>query len=326
MLQETIERLDFLRPSDIYISTNKKYLPLVKKQIGKQIPGKNLIIEPDLRDTAPCIGLAAAYIGKNFPNEVMCVIYADHLMKNKKELVQKLKAAEKLAKKENTLNIVEVKAKYPNVNLGYVKTGKKLADIDGTEIFAFEKFTEKPDLKTARKFLQSKQYLWNTGLYVWKVETILDKFKKHLPNTHKQLLTIQKYIGTAKEEWALNNYYPKCDKISIDYGIMEKVSPKEVRIIPAILQWSDVGTWESIFSELAKHKNDNIIKAEHLGIDTKGCLIYGIPKKIIATIGIDDLAIIDTEDALLICKKEKSQDVKKIVEKLKAAQAYNNLL
>jgi len=326
MLQETIARLDFLKPSDIYISTNSRYLATVKQQAAKLIPVSNIIIEPDLRDTAPCIGLAAAYIGKKHPHEVMCIIYADHLIKNTGELVNKLKVAEKLTKKENTLNIVEVKAKYPNVNLGYVKIGKKLKEIDGMEIFAFERFTEKPDLETAKKFLQSYKYLWNTGLYVWRIDTILKKFKEHLPNTFKQLSAIQKHLGTAKEEWALKEYYPKCDKISIDYGIMEKVSPKEVRIIPAELQWSDVGTWESIYGELAKSETSNIVKGRHIGIDTHSSLIYGRPDKVIATIGIKGLAIVDTGDALLICKKERSQDVKKIVEKLKSSERYNKLL
>ncbi|MCL4481006.1 MAG: sugar phosphate nucleotidyltransferase, partial [Bacteroidetes bacterium] len=120
MLQETVARLKFLKPADIYVSTNQKYLNTVKEQVGKLIPKNNIIIEPDLRDTAPCIGLAATYLAKKYPRDVMCIIYADHLIKNTSELVSKLKVAEKLTKKKNTLNIVEVKAKYPNVNLGYV--------------------------------------------------------------------------------------------------------------------------------------------------------------------------------------------------------------
>ncbi len=326
MLQETIARLNFLKPSDIYISTNLRYLETVKEQSAKMIPQENIIIEPDLRDTAPCIGLAATYLAKKYPKEVMCIIYADHHIKNKAELIAKLKVAEKVAIMDNTLNIIEVKAKYPNVNLGYVKIGKKLEETDGVEVFAFERFTEKPDIVLARKFLQSYKYLWNTGLYVWRIDTILSKFKKHLPETYKQLMNIKRYIGTKKEEQALKEYYPKCDKISIDYGIMEKVSPKEVRIIPAELEWSDVGTWESIFSELAEDENTNIIKGTHIGIDTKGCLIYGNPNKLIATIGTEDLAIVETDDALLICKKDRSQDVKKIVEKLKSEHRYEKLL
>lgn len=326
MLQETIERLSFLKASDIYISTNDTYEKIVREQSKGLIHSKNIIIEPDLKDTAPCIGLAAVTLAKKYPNEVMAIIYADHLIQNKKEFIQKLKIAEKLARSENTLNIIEVKAKFPNVHLGYVKIGKMLKEIDGNEIFSFEKFTEKPDLELAKKFLQSYKYLWNTGLYVWKVSTILKYFKKYLPKTYKNLMSIQKYLDTPDEQKALQKYYPECDKISIDYGIMEKVNPKEVRIIPAELGWSDVGTWESLFQELAKNENMNIIKGQHMAIDTHGSLIYPYNHKLIATIGLKDIVIIDTEDALLVCKKNQSQAVKNLVEKLKKRKKFRKLL
>lgn len=317
MLQETIERLNFLKPKDIYIATNKEYETIVRQQTSKIIPKENIIIEPALRDTAPCIGLAAIHLAKQHPNEVMSIIYADHLIQKKDEFIQKLKIAEKLAKEENTLNIIEVKAKYPNVNLGYVKIGKAIKEMNGVEIFSFEKFTEKPDLETAKSFLQSYKYLWNTGLYVWKIDTILQKYKKHQPETYEQLMKIYRSLGTKQEKKTIEKCYPLCEKISIDYGIMEKVNKKEVRIIPADLGWSDVGTWESIFEELSKGEKANLTKGKHIAVDTEGSLIYGTEKKLIATIGIKDLVIVETDDALLICDKKRSQDVKKIVEKLK---------
>jgi mannose-1-phosphate guanylyltransferase len=326
MLEDTIDRIDFLKPSDIYISTNREYLQTVKELSKNRIPKKNIIVEPDLRDTAPCIGLAAVYLAKKNPKEVMAVIYADHLIKNKKEFIKKLRIAEKIAKEENTLNIIEVKAKFPNVNLGYVKIGRMLKEIDGQEIFAFEKFTEKPDMKTAKKFLQSYKYLWNTGIYVWKIETILKQFKKYQPSTYRNLMRIYESIGTASEEKTLKKYYPLCEKTSIDYGIMEKVGKDEVRIIPAELGWSDVGTWESIFDETATDIRANIIKGRHISLDTHGSIVYGTGKKLIATIGIDNLVVVETDDALLVCAKNRSQDVKKIVEKLKLKPEYKNLL
>ncbi len=328
MLQETIERLSFLKPEHIFVSTNQKYLDTVREQVKGKIPQSNIIVEPDLKDTAPCIGLAAAYLAKKYPNDVMSIIYADHLVQKKDEFTKKLKVAEKLAQEENTLNVIEVKAKFPNVNLGYVKIGKVLKEVNGIEIFSFEKFIEKPDLAKARAFLQSYKYLWNTGFYVWKIDTILKKFKKYLPNTYKNLMKIQEKIGTKDEQKALKTYYPLCDKISIDYGIMEKVDPKEVRIIPAELGWSDVGTWESIFDELAPTEDSNLVKGKHLNIDTTGSLIYGNEKKIIATIGLEDVVVVDTPDALLICKKDRSHDVKKMVEKLKSHKSsqFKNLL
>lgn len=328
MLQETIDRLKFLNPRDIYIATNADYEEIALKQAAsKNIPIENIIVEPDMRDTAPCIGLAATIIAKKHPNEVMAIIYADHLIQNEKEFVAKLKTAEKIAAEEKTLNIIEVKAKYPNVNLGYVKIGKQLHSINGAQVYAFEGFREKPNLQTAKKFVTSYKYLWNTGLYVWRVDVILKYFQKHLPQTFKQLDLIRKSLGTSKEKQIIKTLYPKCDKTSIDYGIMEKVEKCNVRIIPAELGWSDVGTWESILEELPVDKNENLIKAEHLGIDTRQSLIYGTAEgKIIATIGVENLVVIDTADALLICDKKRSQDVKKLVEKLKQSNKYNNLL
>jgi mannose-1-phosphate guanylyltransferase len=318
MLQETIDRLDFLSPSDIFISTNEDYKKIVIEQSKqKKIPNSNIIIEPALRDTAPGIGLAAAYIASKHPKEVMAVIYADHLIQNKKEFKQKLKIAAKIAEEEKTLNIIEVKAKYPNVNLGYVKIDKPLGTIDGTQIYSFDGFREKPSHEEAKKFVESYKYLWNTGLYVWRVDVILNSYKKHLPNTYALLKKIQENIGSDKEQTTLKKLYPKCDKISIDYGIMEKVAKSSVRIIPAELGWSDVGTWQSIMEEVPHNRQDNIIKSNHIGIDTNQTLIYSaVNGKLIATIGVEDLIIVDTKDALLICKKNRSHDVKKIVENL----------
>lgn len=320
MLQDTLARLDFLKPDDIYVSTNAEYESVVREQTAGKIPSSHIILEPALRDTAPSIGLAATYLAKKHPKEVMAIIYADHLIQKKEEFIKKIKVAEKLAREENSLNIIEVKAKFPNVNLGYVKIGKMLRELNGVEVFAFEKFTEKPDLKTAIAFLNSYKYLWNTGLYVWRIETILNKFKKHLPGTYSNLQKIQKSIGTKNEKTVIQQLYPLCDKISIDYGIMEKIDPKEVRIIPAELGWSDVGTWDSIFSELVQGNDNNLIKAKHVGIDTQGSLIYGTKDKLIATIGVKDLVIVETNDAILICDKKRSHDVKKIVEKLQKAK------
>ncbi len=326
MLQDTISRMDFLKSADVYVSTNKEYFKTVKEQTRGRIPPENIIVEPALRDTAPGIGLAAAYLGKKNPADVMAVIYADHLIQNKKEFIKKLKIAEKLARTENTLNIIEVKAKFPNVNLGYVKIGKMLKVLDGTEIYAFERFTEKPDLSMARKFLLSYKYLWNTGLYVWKIDTILKMYKKFLPQTYRRLMEISKHIGSKKENQILETNYPLCDKISIDYGIMEHVDKNKVRIIPAELGWSDIGTWESIFSELAPADTANLVKASHVNIDSEGSLIYGDKKKLIATIGIKDLIVVETDDALLVCRKNRSQDVKQLVEILRKSGKYKKLL
>jgi len=255
----------------------------------------------------------------------MAVIYADHLIQERDEFVEKLKTAEKVANDQKSLNIIEVNAKFPNVNLGYVQVGDKIDEVDGSPILSFKKFTEKPDLETAKSFLESGDYLWNTGYYVWRVDVILEAYKNHLPDTYERLMRIQDAINTPEYEITLNTEYPECQKISIDYAIMEKVDPSTVRIIPADLGWSDIGTWHSLHEELTDSKDANLTRGQTLEIESQGSIIYNDdPNKTIVTVGLENLAIINTPDALLIVDKNKSQDVKKAVEKLKEEQ--ENLL
>ncbi|MBD3270620.1 mannose-1-phosphate guanylyltransferase [Candidatus Peregrinibacteria bacterium] len=312
MLQETIERLKFQKPEDIYVATISDFKEIVEEQTKGLMPSENIIIEPALRDTAPCIGYIATVLSEKYPESVMAVIYADHLIQDTVELEKKLKVAEKLAEEKRTLNIIEVKANFPNVNLGYVKIGKQLEEIDDIAIHKFEKFVEKPDLQTAKHFVRHQSYLWNTGLYVWKVKDILEMFKQFQPQIFSLL---QEMKGNSADKIA--ELYPKCEKISVDYAIMEKVDSGKVRIIPADLGWNDIGTWESIWSELANGENNNVIKGEHLGLDTQNSLIYGPPKKLIATIGLDNIIVVDTGDALLIADKKKSTNIKPLIEKIK---------
>lgn len=317
MLQETVARLSFQKLEDIYVSTNQEYMELVEEQTAGLIPKENIIVEPALRDTAPCIGLIASVLEKRDPGCVMAIIYADHLIQDTQELEKKLKLAEQLAIEENTLNIIEVKANFPNVNLGYVKIGPQIKTVDGVAIHQFEKFVEKPDIETAKKFLKYNSYLWNTGLYVWKAADILEKYRQFQPQTYQLLQKITADVDTPNQQKTLAELYPQAEKISIDYAIMEKVDPTTVRIIPADLGWNDIGTWDSIWSELSDNLESNVIKGQHIGIDTSKSLIYGQPGKLIATIGLDNLVIVDTADALLICHKDRSQEIKKLVEKIR---------
>ena len=322
MLEETIDRLQFLKNEDIYIATNKDFLPEVVK-LAVDIPIKNIILEPALRDTASCIGFAAMLLSIQSADEVMAVIYADHLVKNPGEFEAKLKVAEEIAQTQNTLNIIEVKARFPNVNLGYVHVGEKTDEINGHEVLAFKGFREKPDIETAKKFANSFEYLWNTGMYVWKIDTILEKYKKHLPDTYDRLMKMKEVVGTSQEDEVVAQQYAKCQKISVDYAIMEKIDPSEVKIIPAEFGWSDVGTWEGVHDELSKDENNNVIAKSHICIDTHESLIRtDVPNKIIAAVGLENIVIVDTKDALLVCKKDKSQDIKKVVQELQDRKEY----
>ena len=312
MLEETIDRLDFLKNEDIYIAFNQDHLELIK-QLCPQIPAKNLIIEPDLRDTSSCIGFATAIIAKDFPDEVIAIIYADQLILDKAEFQEKIGIAAEISQKEDLITIVEVEAREPNTHYGYVKYGELIENRQGTEIYSLEKFTEKPDFQTAIEFVASGKYFWNTGIYLFKAKLLLDHYKNLQPETYKKLEEIQESLGTDREKSTITTVYPTLEKISIDYAIMERIAPTQIRLIKANFGWSDIGNWEAIWELSPKDHDQNIYRGDTSMIDCKNCLIYSDSGKKIAAIGLEDTVIVDTEDGLIVCKKEHSIKIKEII-------------
>lgn len=304
MLQETFERLSFLAPADIFVATNSQYAELIKKQL-KSLRLENLIIEPAMRDTGPSICHAAHHLSKmGLSKEIMAIIYADHLMQRNDQFKTALLRMEKHIKKCNTLGVIGVRAKYPNPNLGYIKIGKMVEETaEGFEIYELDSFVEKPDMNTAKKFLNSYKYLWNTGLYIFKVSSILKLFNKFAPKIYEAVVKKGKYEAAPK--------------ISVDYAIMEKINPKHMHVLPAELGWNDIGNWAALHEELAGDENSNVNIGEILDIKTEGSVIIGQTGKLIATYGIKNLVIIDTQDALLVIPKEKAAEVKHLVEEIK---------
>lgn len=314
LLQETWDRLDFLSPADIFVATNNEYLPLIKDQLPN-LPVENIISEPALRDTATCLGYAATRIAHRFgPQTVMSVIYADHLIQDKTEFQTKLGVAAQIAQEDRKIAIIEVKAKFPNTGLGYVKIADLEKTLNDVQIYKFAGFTEKPDAATARKFINSFNYLWNTGFFVWRIDMIMEAFAHHAPETFKHLQAIQSGLGGESEAAVIAEHYPACPKISFDYAIMEKIDPEEVRIIPADLGWSDIGTWESLYKELSGDSRRNIVKGEVTALQSEKCLIYNYQNgKRICLLDLDNLAVINTENALLICPLSSSGKVKDVL-------------
>lgn len=305
MLQETFDRVSFVEAKDIYVSTNAKYVELVKEQLP-EIPEGNIIGEPSRQDSGPCMGLVAALIAKEDPESVIAMVSSDHLVQDVDEFQHKLKVTAAIASRDKTLNIIEVKAKSPNVNLGYVRIGNQLTIEDGVEVFEFKEFKEKPDYETAKRFVASHHYLWNTGYYVWRADVILDAFKEHLPQTYSQIMAIQ--AGGN-----LNELYPLCDKISVDYGIMEKVDPSQVRIIPADLGWSDIGTWASLHEELVNDPCDNLTKGKVFALECEGCLIYNESDRPLTVFGLKRMAVIQTNEHSFSCPIDRSHDLKTLL-------------
>lgn len=312
LLQTSIDRLlPKFKLDDIFIITNQSYVPLVKKQIPR-LAKKNIIIDPYKRNTAPCVGLATVIIAKKNPNETLAVLTADHLIQKGEEFLKILSSASKFLEQfPDYLVTLGIKPDHPATGYGYVRAEKPLAVLQGNEIFKVRQFIEKPDLRTAKRFIKNWQYFWNSGMFIWKADSILKEFKKHLPAIYKKLLVIKKNLNNRR---IIDREYKKMQNISIDYGIMEKA--ERVAVIPANLGWSDIGSWKILKEVLSKNDKDNIIKGKQVYLDTQGSLIYSTSKKLIATIGLKDIIVVETDKAILICPKEKSQDVKKITETL----------
>ena len=312
MIQQTYERLNFLKKEDIFVATNARYSALVKKQLPR-LNAKNLIIEPAMRDTGSCICYAAHHLAKlGFGDEAMVIVYADHLIQNTAEFERALKTGAEIVKKEDTLAVIAVKAKYPNPSLGYIKIGKLEQTMEnGLEVYILEQFVEKPTVEKAKQFLKSYKYLWNTGLYMWKTSTILELFKKLSPEIFK---------ATANKKT-----YADSPKISIDYALIEKLPPRQIRVIPAELGWNDIGNWAALHDEVAKNEKENVSSGEHISIDTEGSVVFGNSGKPIVTYGLRNMVVIDTPEALLIMPKEKSCEAKNVTEELKKRKKENLL-
>lgn len=313
MFQQTVRRIKKgFSINDIFVSTGKEYVKLIKEQ-APEIPKQNIIIEPMMRDNTAAVGYALVYLNKKYPNSLMAAIWgADHIVKNEDTFINALKAAQKVCLKKQCIVKVDVNPTFPSTQLGYVKIGKTVGEIDGFQIFEFKKHCEKPDLKTAKKFLESWGYLWNTGYFVWPVNFALNLYKKYSPKNYQVLKKIENAIGNSSFETVLQNEYSKIEKKAIDYVIFEKLDPKEQLVIPADLGWADVGAWNVLKDQLSNN-SENIESGLHIGIDTKNSLIYAPAKKLVATVGLKDMIIVDTQDALLVCPKDRAADVKNIV-------------
>lgn len=326
LLQKTFKRIKSgFKLNDIYLSANQKHYALIKKQIPA-LPRKNYILEPEKKDTAAAIGLVAAHLAKNNPAEIFLTANADHYIQNSKEYIRIAKLVGKIVKENpDYTGLVGIKPTYPETEYGYIKINKLFEQQGDDEVFYGEKFVEKPDLKTARKYFDAWDYLWNPAMFCWRADHLLSLFRKHLPNHYLHLSKIQKAADTKSESAILNREFRKIKPaISIDYGIMEKI--KKMLVVPADFDWVDVGHWRTVKDVLSKKAEDNVIKGKHIGHESKGNLIYSYSGKLVATAGVENMVIIDTKDCLLVCPKDKAHEIKKIVEELKKKKGYKKYL
>ncbi len=315
LLQKTFTRLrKAVDREHILITTGEKNYRDIKKQLPNLLPA-NFSLEPERRDTAPALGLAAAILEKRDPKAIMACIYSDHYIIDEDKYRKVMNLAERLvAEKPEYTMILGINPTYPETGYGYIERARLYKKMGKEEIYYVQRFVEKPDLKTARRYLASGRYLWNSGMFFWKVSTLLELFARFLPETYKHLRKIQDALGTRSAKKVLREEYHKIKPISIDYGIVEKT--QKILTIPSEFGWSDIGHWQSVKEVLSSDQADNYTRCHHIGLDTDGSLIYAPAKKIVATIGLRDMIVIDTEDALLICPKSRAQDVKKLVQEM----------
>ena len=311
MIQLTVERiLPIVKLEDIYIATNKDYKQLALDQLPG-LPVENILCEPVGRNTAPCIGLGAVHISKKYEDAIMLVLPSDHLIKFNKMYLTTLHDACQLAEQNMNLVTIGITPDYPETGYGYIKFNSHEV---GGRAYRVDRFVEKPTLEVAKEYLATEEYLWNSGMFIWKVSSILKNMKQLLPDTYEKLIKIQKAIGTSEQETVLEKEFYAMESQSIDYGIMEKA--KDIYILPGTFGWDDVGSWLAV--ERIKKTNEfgNVVNGNIITINTQNCIIQG-GKKLIATVGLEDLIVVDTEDATLICSKDHAGEIKKVIENLK---------
>lgn len=323
MLQETYLRLrQIAPPEDIYVATNKEYVGEVEKEM-LEFPKENIIAEPIGRNTAPSIALAAAIIAAKDENEIMGVFPADHFIENPEILLEAIqKGKEFLEKNDQYLLTFGITPSAPETGYGYIKKDGDLEKIGDVQIFKAEKFVEKPNYETAQKYLAAGDYFWNSGMFLWKTKTIIEKFKAYVPDDYNRLMKIKDSVKNNNYAEVLEKEFPEMDKNSIDYAILE--NEPDVAVIPLNMPWSDVGSWTALKDTLISNNRENFVRGEHINFDSENLLVYG-SDKLITTIGVKDLIIVDTADAILICDRNKSQLVSDVVKKLEADGKIKNL-
>ena len=317
MLECTYERFINDYPAEkIFISTTQAFKDTVSKLLP-QVPAENIIVEPEKRDTAAAMGYVASYLSLRDPDEPMAFIPSDHYIFDVKKFIKLLQKAEQVIKQEGKMMDIAVVPNFPSAALGYTQIGDLYKDEDGVEIYKFLGHVEKPTFKKAKEYIKAGNYLWHANFFMWTPQAFLNAYEHYAPHIYQHLEVITKALQ-KNDDKKVDSEYRKIQKISIDYAILEKMNKEDVLIIKGEFGWSDIGTWDVLHDQLTAEadENDNVIRGEWIGDDTTKCLIYGKKGKVIATIGLDDMVVVDTKDALLICPQGRSQDVKKLVEKL----------
>lgn len=310
MLLLTYQRVSqMVDPDRIFVVTGRDYKDITREHLP-DLPEENIIVEPQGRNTAPCIGLAAVILEKRFPGATMVVVPADHLIKEEDLFIKTLKTAVGVAGSTNGLVTVGIRPTRPETGYGYLKTGAEIPAGPGHKAYKVSCFEEKPKREKARQFLSDGGYLWNAGIFVWKLPVILNAFKTHLPDIYAGLVKLGSALNTADYPAVLEEVYPTFQKISVDYGIMEKVD--QVFTVPGEFSWDDAGSWRALERIFGTDSDGNVLRGNVLALDTANSIIES-GGRLIAVIGAEDLVVVDTEDITFICRKDETDRVQELL-------------
>ena len=313
MLEQTVARIRSMIPAErIVVVAGQAYRDLVRDNLP-QLPEANFLFEPIGRNTAACVAWAALWVLQRAPEAIMAVLPADHLIHNEAEFLRVLRVAAQAARPFNRLITIGIQPTHPETGYGYIRVGEEHRQIDGREVFRVAQFVEKPLRQKAEQFLAEGKYFWNSGMFIWRADSIWHEVSRFLPQLAQELEALGRAATSDTMAAVAEAVYPRLPSISIDVGVMERA--QDVWVVPAEIGWSDVGSWRALSDCLTPDAMGNVVIGDQRGLDTAGCFIYS-PNKLVATIGLTDLVVIETDDVLLICPKERDQDVRKLVELL----------
>ncbi|MHC4450025.1 MAG: mannose-1-phosphate guanylyltransferase [Planctomycetota bacterium] len=309
LLRETLDRCAPLAPPErTWIVTNESQVEPTRSEAG----GARVVAEPDMRNTAAAIALAALLIERVDKDGVMIVLPADHVIRPPELFVKTFQAAAKRARDTDALLTVGIEPTGPATGYGYIESGETVAEVDGLPVRAVTSFKEKPDASTAMGFLERGGYYWNAGTFVWRAGVFRDAVRKYLPGHEQVLQAIEKELDDDGE--LQRETYARFEKVPVDIGILERAN--NVEVVPASFEWDDVGSWLALDRLLERDSDGNVIRGDHVGVQTRNCIVIGRDGHITATLDVDDLIVVCTKDATLVAPKSRAEDVKKLVEKL----------
>ena len=325
MLAQTLSRVGRVVPrKNILIITNAAQAAAVR-EVCRGLPARNIIAEPVGRDSGPAVGLAAALVERVDPRGVFAILAADHVIHDEAAFRRDLKAAFAAAEASPVMVTIGIVPTEPVTGYGYIKTAKKRSKVAPGTIQPVERFVEKPDLKTAKGYLASGDYFWNAGMFVWSVPVVLQAFADHAPALARGLATLRRLLGSGRPLTAvLKQVYPKLEKISVDYALLEHA--KNVVVLPASFDWDDVGAWPAVARHRAADSAGNVQRGNAMVEQGSGNIVISAGKHLVTVLGVDNLIVVHTADATLVCPRDRAQDIKALLKRLAADPAGSTLL